>query len=114
MAKDRLIEFVWIVLSVFFFALAGFHFFLLATASLEVKLPETVFLPQGKEMVADLRSSILIQQTVTAFKSATLEINSFVNSYNRGIQYSNVYALCAYLIAGIACLFCRVLHKGKP
>ncbi|HNV86727.1 MAG TPA: hypothetical protein PKL97_07170 [Candidatus Omnitrophota bacterium] len=113
MARDRLIEFVWIALSLFFFGLAGFHLFLLATASLEVNLPETVFMPQGKEMLTDLKNVIIVQQAISAVKAATVEINSFVNSYNRGIQYSNVYALCAYLIAGITCLFCRVLHKGK-
>lgn len=109
--KDRFVDFIWIFLIVLFFSLAGLHFFLTATISLEVNLPETVFIGQTKNLLNDPVASSAMQDTLMALKGVSIEINSFVNSYNRSTRFSNLFAAFGYTIAGFTCVFCLRLRR---
>lgn len=111
MHKSHFVDYIWIFLIFLFFSLAALHFFLTATASLEVNLPDTVFIGQSKNLVQDPKIGPAVQDALMALKGVSAEINAFVNSYNRSTRFSNLFAAFGYSIAGLTCIFCLRLRR---
>lgn len=108
MPRDKEIDFIWISLTILFFALAGFHTYLAVTSNLQVKVPERKVLSNGEASPRQGDSLALVHRLNQEMASV---LNSFISSYNQNSRLAHVFGACGYIVAGITCLFCLVVKK---
>lgn len=105
--RDSSLDFVWVSLAMLFFALAGFHGYLAATAVLEVKIPQSTLVAEGSFFSQGQDAPYVKEIT----HEVTQVVNSFVTSYNKSSRMSNLFAVGGYTVAGATCLFCMFLSR---